>query len=168
MWIRLKRYGHLTSYLKSVSCNSIFHSCSYGDFQKLKLVNRSLCMCSWKCILNHNDNRSALLGRGFPGCAVVNNLPANARDAGSDPVLGRSSGGGNGNPPQYSCPENSKDRGAWWATVHGFAKSGTELSNWACTHAHTQLRALDEVSICRKQCMACSASAGVFAVRHHH
>ena len=43
--------------------------------------------------------------------------------------LGRSPGGGNGNPLQYSCLENPKDRGAWWAraTAHGVAKSGTGL-----------------------------------------
>ena len=38
---------------------------------------------------------------------------------------------GNGNPLQYSCLENSMDRGAWWATVHGVTKSQTQLSNWA-------------------------------------
>ena len=59
---------------------------------------------------------------------VVTNLPANAgdaRDVGSIPGLGRSSGEGNGNPLQYSCLEKSMDRGAWWATVHGVAKSWT-------------------------------------------
>ena len=53
---------------------------------------------------------------------VVKNLPANAgdlRDVGSIPGKGRSSGGGNGNPLQYSCLENPMDRGAWWAIVHG-------------------------------------------------
>ena len=58
---------------------------------------------------------------------VVKNLPANAgviRDAGSIPGLGRSPGGGHGNPVQYSCMENSIDRGAWWATVHGVTESG--------------------------------------------
>ena len=39
-------------------------------------------------------------------------------------------GEGNGNPPQYSCLENSMDGGAWWATVHGVAKSQTGLSNF--------------------------------------
>ena len=59
---------------------------------------------------------------------VVKNLPVNegdARDTGSIPGLGRSPGKGNGNPVQYSCLENSMDRGAWQATVHGAAKSGT-------------------------------------------
>ena len=45
------------------------------------------------------------------------------------PGLGRSPGGGNGNPLQYSCLENSMDRGAWWATVHGVKKNQTWLSN---------------------------------------
>ena len=61
---------------------------------------------------------------GFPGGTEVKNLPANAGDAGdmgSIPGLGRSPGEGNGNPLQYSCPENPMDRGAWWATVHGVA-----------------------------------------------
>jgi len=45
------------------------------------------------------------------------------------PGLGRSPGEGNGNPFLYSCLENSMDKGAWWATVHGVAKSQTQLSN---------------------------------------
>ena len=49
----------------------------------------------------------------------------NAGELGSIPGLGRSPGEGNGNPLQYSCLENSMDRGAWWATVHGVAKSWT-------------------------------------------
>ena len=63
---------------------------------------------------------------GFPGGAVVKNPPVNAGDArgmGSIPGLGRSLGGGNGNPLQYSCLENSMDRGAWQATVYGVTKS---------------------------------------------
>ena len=59
---------------------------------------------------------------------MVNNLPTNeedARDAGSIPRSGRSPEKGNGNPLQYSCLENPKDRGVWWATVHGAAESDT-------------------------------------------
>ena len=62
----------------------------------------------------------------FLGCSVVKNPPASAgdaRDMGLIPELGRSLGGGHGNPLQYSCLENSMDRGAWWATVHGVAQS---------------------------------------------
>ena len=53
----------------------------------------------------------------------------NAGDVSSIPGWGRSPGEGNGNPLLYSCLENSMDRGAWWATVHGVAKSRTWLSN---------------------------------------
>ena len=53
----------------------------------------------------------------------------NVGDLGSVPALGRSPGGGHGNPLQYSGLENSMDRGAWWAIVHGVAKSQTQLSN---------------------------------------
>ena len=59
---------------------------------------------------------------------MVRNPPANAGDGGLIPVSGRSPGGGNGY-LQYSCLENFTDRGAWHATVHGLAKSQTQLSN---------------------------------------
>ena len=57
--------------------------------------------------------------------SAVKNQPASAGDAGdmgSIPGLGRSPGGGNGNPRQYSCLENSTYRGAWWAAVQGVTK----------------------------------------------
>ena len=76
--------------------------------------------------------RRLLIYVGFPGSTVVNNPLANAEDArdlGSVPGSGRSSGGGNGNPLQYYCLGNRMDRGAWWATVHGVAKSQPLLSN---------------------------------------
>ena len=60
---------------------------------------------------------------------TLKNLPANAGDPGSIPGLGRSPGGGHGNPLQYSCLQNPMDRGAWWATVHGVTKSQTRLSD---------------------------------------
>ena len=58
---------------------------------------------------------------------VVENSPADARDAGSISWLGRSPGGGSGNSLKYSCLEKPMDRGAWWATVHGVAKSQKQL-----------------------------------------
>ena len=71
-------------------------------------------------------------GRGsFPDGLVVKNLPTG--DSGSIPRLGRSPGGGRGNPLRYSCLENPTDRGAWWATVHGFAESDmSEVTEYAC------------------------------------
>ena len=66
---------------------------------------------------------------GFTSGSVVKNLPAKAGDVGSVPELGRSPGEGNGNPVQYSCLGNSMDRGAWQTTVHGAAKSQTQLSD---------------------------------------
>ena len=60
--------------------------------------------------------------------------PANAgdkEDSGSIPRLGRVSGGGKGNPLEYSCLVNPMGREAWWVTVQGATKSQTQLSNWA-------------------------------------
>ena len=68
---------------------------------------------------------------GFPDGSVVKNLPANVRDAGSAPELGRSPGERNGNPLHYSCLENPTKREAWQATIHGVTKNWTRLSNWA-------------------------------------
>ena len=66
---------------------------------------------------------------GLPGGSEGKETACNAGDLGTIPGSGRSPGGGNGNPLQYSCLENPMDRGAWWATVHGVAKSQTQLSN---------------------------------------
>ena len=69
---------------------------------------------------------------GFPGGSVVKNPPANAGEAGdasSIPGSGRSPGGEHPNPLQYPCFKNPMDRGAWQATVHGVAKSQTQLSH---------------------------------------
>ena len=70
--------------------------------------------------------------------AEVKYPPVNAGDMGLIPGLGRSPGVGNGNTLQYSCLENSKARGAWWATVTGVVKSQTQLSTHVHTHTHTR------------------------------
>ena len=75
----------------------------------------------------------------FPGLSVDKESACTAEDMGSIPGLGRSLREGNGNPPQYSCPENPMDRGAWWDTVHGVArvvhdlatKSQNFFQNWS-------------------------------------
>ena len=66
---------------------------------------------------------------GYFGSSDGNESACNAGDQSSIPGSGRCPGEGNGNPLQYSCLENSADRGAWWATVHGMAKSWTRLSD---------------------------------------
>ena len=79
--------------------------------------------------------------RGFSAGSVVKNPSANAGDATSIPGSGRSPGGGNRSPLQYSCLEKSTDAGAgnspWWAIVHGVTKSQT----WLNAHMHLYLRA---------------------------
>ena len=76
------------------------------------------------------------------GALVVKNPPANAgdvRDMGSVPGVGRSPGGGHGNPLQYSSLENRMDRAAWWAAVHGVTKSQTQLKQLSM-HACQSIR----------------------------
>ena len=63
---------------------------------------------------------------------MIENTPVNAGTVGDEdsvPGSERSPGGGNGNPLQYSCQDNPMDKGAWRATVHGVAKTQTQLSN---------------------------------------
>ena len=91
----------------------------------------------------YEDGRHLVYLSAVTQCAgdsqVVKNLPANSgdtRDAGSIPGLGRSPGGGNGNPPQYSCLKNSMDRGAWLVTVHEIAEWDT--TERLSTHTSTQ------------------------------
>ena len=70
---------------------------------------------------------------GFSGSSAVKASASNVGDPGLIPGLGRSPGEGNGNPLQYSCLKNPMDGGAWWATVHGVAKSWTRLSDFTFT-----------------------------------
>ena len=82
--------------------------------QKVKKTNNSN--------VHHQIKGQANCGMGFPGSSVVKNLLANEGDMDLIPGSGRSPGEGNGNPLQYSCPENRMDRGAWQATVYNIAK----------------------------------------------
>ena len=66
----------------------------------------------------------------FCGSSDGKESACNAGDQGSGPGSGRSPGEGNSNPLQYSCLENSMDRGAWQATIHEVAKSWTRLSDF--------------------------------------
>ena len=65
---------------------------------------------------------------------MLKNPPANAGDAGLIPRSGRFTGGGNGNPLQYSCLENPMDRGAWQAAVQGITES--DRTEHVCTYMY--------------------------------
>ena len=71
---------------------------------------------------------------------TVKTLACNVAAPGSIPGVGRSPGEGNGNPLQYSCLENSIDRGAWRATVHRITKSWTQLSDEHFTFTHIYIK----------------------------
>ena len=71
----------------------------------------------------------------FPDASVGKESACNAGDTGSISGLGRSPGGGNGNPLQYSSLENLTDRGAWQVAVQRITKSQTGLSSWTRTHS---------------------------------
>ena len=89
----------------------------------------------WNILQGESNLHQPLGAGGVLGGSVIKNPPAiqetayNARDVGLIPGSGRAPGEGNGNSLQYSCLENSMDGGAWWATVHGVAKSWTRLSD---------------------------------------
>ena len=80
-----------------------------------------------------------------------------AGDPGSITGWGRSPGEGNGNPLQYSCLENSMDRGAWWATVHGVAKSQTRLNDFTSLQTMVELMKIMGTSF--KGSHACTATS---------
>ena len=69
---------------------------------------------------------SSVRTEAFPGGSDGKEFGYSAGDLGSIPGSRKYPGEGNGNPLQYSCLENSMDRGAWRATVHGVAQSGTQ------------------------------------------
>ena len=91
-------------------------------------------MVEWKWRALDEFGRQFEVYWGFPGGSEVKTSVYNAGDLGSIPGSGRSPGEGNGNPLQYSCPENHMDRGAWWATVHGVSKSWTQMSDFTSLH----------------------------------
>ena len=78
-------------------------------------------------------SNNLILYPGFPGGSEVKASAYNAGDLGSIPGSRRSPGEGTGNLLQYSCLENPMDGEAWWATVHGVAKSQTRLSDFTFT-----------------------------------
>ena len=76
---------------------------------------------------------------GFSGGSDSNASACKAGDLASIPGLGRSTGEGHGNSFQNSCLENSVDKGAWRAIMHGVANSQTERLTYTHTHTHTEI-----------------------------
>ena len=98
---------------------------------------------------------------GFPGGSEVKASACHTGDLGSIPGSGRSPGEGNDNPLQYSCLENPMGGGAWWATVHGVAKSRTRLSDFTSLHSlHRCFSLLPSLWLSSfAHCLALSAAA---------
>ena len=91
-------------------------------------------------IIGLDSSTGLLIFLCIPGGSEVKASACNEGDLSSIPGSGSSPGEGNGNPLQYSCLENPKDGGAWWATVHGVAKSPTRLSDFTSLHfMHPQI-----------------------------
>ena len=106
---------------------------SWGSCELQKCPARNVPRESWSQQFVRKlklHNHQALQTMGFPCSSVGKECACSTGDPGSIPGLGRSPREGNGNPLQYSCLENSMDRGAWWAIVHGVTKSRTQLSNY--------------------------------------
>ena len=114
--IKVPRYSKLNS-LEAKENHLIDISTKHSA---LKGINNQTLLWSKGMFLDNLE----YLTRGFPS-----DSDSNSGDLGSIPGLGRSPGRGIGYPLQYSCLENSMDRGAWQVTVHGIAKSQIQLSN---------------------------------------
>ena len=127
------QYSRLHVYVvfELIICQNLLYTSafSFNTFQGI------FCLYFYVRLLYNFLLFSLLLGFGIriwslPGGTVVKNTSANAgdtRDTGLIPGLGRSPEEGNGNPLQYSCLENPKDRGDRQTTAHGFAKGQTQL-----------------------------------------
>ena len=85
---------------------------------------------------------------GFPDGSDGKKSACNAGDSGSVTGLGRSPGERNGDPLQYPCLENSMDRGAWRAIVHGVTKSRTQLCDYIFTYVYPYISISLSIYIC--------------------
>ena len=100
------------------SSSTLLYSCRLSLFSFLLSLSPSF-------LCNVNMRRMFTETSGFPGGSDSKESACNTEDPGLIPGSGRSPGEGNGNPLQYPCLENPKDRGAWWAAVCGVTKSQT-------------------------------------------
>ena len=97
--------------------------------ERLNCTDGNLSLKSPLCLEQLNHIKDCQSSNGLPRWLRSKESACNAGDPGSIPGLGRSPGGGHGNPLQYSCLENLMDRGAWCTIVHRVIKSGTRLSD---------------------------------------
>ena len=133
---------------KSIACGPVLMNKVWMEHSLTHLFTYCLCLLSGQ---GFSDLMN--LQAGSPGVSDGKESACNAGDLGSIPGLGRSPGEGNNNTLQYSCLENSMDRGAWWATVHGVAQNQTRLSYQHLhfrVHFHTTMAPL---SGCNGNCM---------------
>ena len=120
-------------------------ACSVGDLGSIPGLERSPgegkgYPLQYSSLENSMDYIVYGLAKSLPGGSVSKESACNAGDTGLVPGLGRSPGGGHGNPLQYFCLENPMDRGAWRATVHRVTKSQTRpkpLSMHTCAKYYT-------------------------------
>ena len=96
-----------------------------GDYNNVWTTLKYFCKIWYPQIYIQNIKQMEICTLDFCGGSDGKESACNAGDTGLTPRLGRSLGEGNGNPLQYSCLGKPMDRGAWWATVHGVAKSRT-------------------------------------------
>ena len=111
----------------------LLHSTKTGDSIHRCLKAKSSSFSVFEAVLLIELGQRRLESEGFPCGSDGKNPSANAGDVGLIPGSGRYPGEGNGNPFQYSCLENSMERGAWWATVIRVTVRHNQ-SNLACTH----------------------------------
>ena len=104
------------------------------------------CLVITKIIQMVNILRLECTSRASLVAQIVKNLPA-VQETWVQSLMGRSPGGGHGNPHQYFCLENAMDRGAWEAAVYGVTKSWTRLNDSA--HTHASLNCFDQNSLCK-------------------
>ena len=113
-WVNLSSTTNAAAPEPACKTGVVISLCS--DFHGLESLKALICVLFYHFL-------------GFPGVSDGKEFACNAGDSSSIPGSGRSPGGGNGNPLQYSCLGNPMDRGAWRAAVHGVAKSQTRLSD---------------------------------------
>ena len=116
-------WGNTDAYTKELEQKG-FTTCFQGH-----VIQPDQALDSWHPCLDFSTDLWSVLG--FSSGSVVKNLPSSAGNADLISGSGRSPGEGNGNPLQYSCLENSRDRGVYWAIAHGMAEE-SDTSEHAC------------------------------------